>query len=46
MNEENWASLIGTISFPIVVTMYLLVRVERTLKELASAIQALCEKLS
>lgn len=45
MSAEDWRDLIGNLGFPIAVTAYVLVRMERALKELASVIAKLCDKL-
>jgi hypothetical protein len=41
----NWLTLIGNFGFPIVITIYLLVRFEKKIESLTSAIQDLKEVL-
>jgi hypothetical protein len=38
---EQWISLIGNVGFPVIVTMYLLTRIESRLEQLAGSIDAL-----
>lgn len=40
---SNWAALIGDLGFPIVITVYLLVRFEKKIEALTTAIQDLKE---
>jgi len=46
VSYEQWVGLVASVGFPIAVSWYLLFRMERTLKELASTIQRLCDKLN
>lgn len=39
---EDWTSLVGTLGFPIAVTVFLLIERSKTTKELTKAIQDLC----
>lgn len=45
MENVDLISLIGQIGFPMAVAAYLLIKVEKTLKELMSAVQALTGKV-
>ena len=39
MGNEYWVSLIGNLGFPVVVTFYLLVRLEKSLNDLESRVE-------
>ncbi|MFD3447925.1 YvrJ family protein [Microbacteriaceae bacterium 4G12] len=43
---EDWVSLIGNVSFPIVVTLYLLHRIESKLEAVILAIEKLPKQLN
>lgn len=42
---EQWMSLVGEVGFPIIVTLFLLYRIESKLDTLIKSIQSLPEKL-
>lgn len=42
---EQWMSLMGEVGFPIIVTLFLLYRIESKLDTLIKSIQSLPEKL-
>lgn len=42
----DWASLVAEISFPILVTFYLLTRIESRLEQLTASIQTLTREVS
>jgi hypothetical protein len=43
---ENYAQLIANVGFPIVISLYVLMRLEKTLKENTKVIRELCIKLN
>ncbi|MCM3732982.1 YvrJ family protein [Fictibacillus nanhaiensis] len=45
MNEEIWISLIGSLGFPIAVTVYLLIRMEKNIRHLEQIVDDLIEKI-
>jgi hypothetical protein len=45
MSIQDWKDLIGNIGFPVVVTGYLLIRMERAMRDLTNVIANLCERL-
>jgi len=46
MTLQDWKELIGALGFPIAVTIFVLVRLDNTMKSLTVVITKLCERLS
>ena len=46
MSIQDWKEIIGSLGFPIAVTAFLLVRLDRTLHDLSGVIKQLCDKLA
>ncbi|QXE01762.1 YvrJ protein family protein [Terribacillus aidingensis] len=45
MTTDNLISMIGNLGFPIVVSFYLLIRLEQNIKRLEQTLQALIEQI-
>ncbi|WP_110114878.1 YvrJ family protein [Bacillus sp. CGMCC 1.16541] len=45
MMNVDWVNLVGNVGFPIVVTFYLLMRIETRVKELEQAVEELANDM-